>query len=889
MESSKSLPDQPWEVSIWYDHGSYAYIKSPWRALDLKRVPTGPTVLYDERENKAYRYTFEGNLPTPFPDNGKTYKGRKVPFTVRYRIGPNSDWQWVSQNMGFQDGEVILQPPVDNDFLGASPAELKEGWYARKLTSEAPGAKLYSIESSTAVPTPEEGDAKEEYLTLGYIASACRWFALVRIWEPWLAPRHGAGRLHLAEPAILLAFMRTDGQHVLVLAPNGYDDCITTFKSDDSGNIVVCCRNDTGKHRKFKVLSAMAWSLEVANAALMYELRKQVVQSKAYQEANQSLHDAVMTSANDKELVIKNDLRDPSNDDSPTPQWLNSWYDSLAYCTWNSLGQDLNAEKIMNGLQSLADNKINIATLIIDDNWQSLTGEQGKTSQFDRGWTDFEAHKTGFPEGLKAAVDKIRSAHPRIRDIAVWHALLGYWGCVSNDTGHIHKDYKLRKVKINSSVVHGERYVVDPSDIHRMYDDFYTFLSNAGITAVKTDAQFFLDLLASTTDRREMTNAYQSAWTQAHLRHLSGKAISCMSQIPQILCHSLLPTNTPRVLFRTSDDFFPDVPTSHPWHVFANAHTALFAQHLNVLPDWDMFQTSHPYSGFHAAARCVSGGPIYITDTPGEHDINLIHQMTALNTQGNTIILRPSNAGKTLGTYNGYEEGIVLKIGVYDGRAEVGTGIMGVFNTAEHEISFVLPIDKIPGVTPREDNGPQDTPPRKWIVRSHQSRIMTGPIAPSKPPRGDSLLEATLPTRGYDIWSALPIQGPQKLKEKNVEIAVAGLIGKMVGACAILSSRFEPTEDGSRLRVFVQLKALGILGVWVSDASERKVEDLMIMIQGKAIPQGTVKISTNGIHSNEGWEGAKPGLIEIDIQAAWEEMGLDAGYGNEVGVEMFLS
>lgn len=39
-------------------------------------------------------------------------------------------------------------------------------------------------------------------------------------------------------------------------------------------------------------------------------------------------------------------------------------------------------------------------------------------------------------------------------------------------------------------------------------------------------------------------------------------------------------------------------------------------QHLNVIPDWDMFQTVHEYSGFHAAARCVSGGPIYIVCSP---------------------------------------------------------------------------------------------------------------------------------------------------------------------------------------------------------------------------------------------------------------------------------
>lgn len=56
--------------------------------------------------------------------------------------------------------------------------------------------------------------------------------------------------------------------------------------------------------------------------------------------------------------------------------------------------------------------------------------------------------------------------------------------------------------------------------------------------------------------------------------------------------HSLLQDKTPKVMHRNSDDFFPDVTDSNPWHVFVNAHNALFDRHLNVVPDWDMFQTS---------------------------------------------------------------------------------------------------------------------------------------------------------------------------------------------------------------------------------------------------------------------------------------------------------
>jgi hypothetical protein len=209
--------------------------------------------------------------------------------------------------------------------------------------------------------------------------------------------------------------------------------------------------------------------------------------------------------------------------------------------------------------------------------------------------------------------------------------------------------------------------VVAKEDVGRFYDDFYRFLSSCGIDGVKTDAQFMLDTWVGAESRRELINAYLDSWTISSLRHFSIKAISCMSQTPQIIFHSQLPRNRPQILCRNSDDFFPEIPASHPWHVWTNAHNSLLTQHLNILPDWDMFQTVHDYSGFHAAARCVSGGPIYITDVPGQHNMDLINQMTGMTPRGKTVIFRPSVLGKAMNPYSGYDDDALLKVGSYHG------------------------------------------------------------------------------------------------------------------------------------------------------------------------------------------------------------------------------
>ena len=853
----------------------------------MERSSTQPTVLSEGAMHHPFRYTFTGTVPTPFPDRNKSYKGRRVFFTVRYRTDPHSPWQWVNSQFGTPDGEFILQPPVDPLFLGPFPLNLDAGWNIRKLSSECPDAQLYLIESTDAIPRTEGPDAKMESKLLQRARpSFNRFFALVRIWAPWLAPRHGEGHFNITEDAVLCSFLQHDGKHLVLLTLNGVDDILTVFRADEHGRIVVAARNDGTSRGRFRVLAAIAWDFEVANAAVMYEARKVVRRSKAVQETANRLPSHIKAESVDSNTTLVFTNEGSKGDPAPAPQWLESWYDSLAYCTWNSLGQALTQEKIMSGLDSLVANNIHISTLIIDDNWQSLDGHQESTSQFQRGWKDFEATTDCFPSGLKAGIATIRAKYPQIRDIAVWHALLGYWGGVSPD-GNLAKTYKITEVEKQPGVAGGTMFAIDPSDAHRMYDDFYTFLSSCGVTGVKTDAQFMLDLLASTPDRAAFTTTYQSAWTQAHLRHFGGKAISCMSQIPQILFRSFLPTFTPRILLRNSDDFFPDIPASHPWHVFCNAHNALFVQHLNVLPDWDMFQTSHPYSGFHAASRCVSGGPIYITDTPGQHNVKLIQEMTATNVRGESVILRPSNVGKTVAIYDNYNDGAVLKVGTWNGASGSGTGILGIFNVKEAEVASLISILDFPGV---EVQGAEKAEAKSWIIRAHVAGLVTKPITPKLPVTPDMLISTSLPVRGYDVLSAYPVY-KLMFGEEAISVAVLGLLGKMTGACAIISSNIHVTENGKRVRIDVSLKALGVLGIWMSDLigkdGKSVDENMLVMISGKVVPRERVVIKDVDFPDSD--EKSTAGILEIDVEGAWKDMALDAGWSNEVRMQIFVS
>lgn len=829
--------DQP-QVCLWHNHGGH----HDWSELPLKLVPKQQhpdVMLLNRRKDKRLtKLWFEAELP------GLPKHAHVVAFTVKVRVSTGHDWKWVKDSSHLNDGELHY---AGVDFAKHSTYDLKHFFEGISgdigIQSEKPDTDNTHLYSLTCPVSSAKGeDSGYSHHQLGKAKDTSRWFALVRLWSPWLAPRQGQStKFELDKDGVLLSFLRSDGLHVVCLGISGVEDVMATFLHDDRGNVIIKGRNDREGTGGAKVLVAVSDNFEVANAAVMYHARKIVM-------------------ALDAPLAATSEIKTLS-DEKVKPQWLEEWYDGLTYCTWNGLGQALTEKKIYNALDDLKKENINVVNLIIDDNWQSLSSGD---SQFQRAWTDFEANKDGFPNGMKATVTEIRKRHPNVNHIAVWHAILGYWGGVSPD-GLIGKSYKTVEVEKEAGVAAGKFTVVAAEDAKRMYEDFYSFLASTGVDSVKTDAQFFLDLLLHAPDRRALTTEYQDAWTLAHLKHFSSRAISCMSQSPQLLFHSQLPTNKPRLLVRNSDDFFPEVPASHPWHIFCNAHNSLLTQHLNVLPDWDMFQTSHPWASFHGAARCVSGGPIYFTDEPGKHDFKLLNQMTAQTPTGKTVILRPHTVGKSTNPYNSYDERALLKITTYVGMARTGTSILGVFNTTQQPLSEFISLSSFPGTEKGE-----------YIITSFTSGRVSAPASQNKP---NAMVGLELPTQGWEILAAHPLQTFQlKTAERPVSISLLGLVGKMTGPAGVTGYDVY-VESNGRLRAWASLKALGVLGFYISDLETRSVkENFMVVVFGKAVPLHCVKVS----------EGSEK-VLEVDVAAAWKEKGESAGWNNEVSVEVFMN
>lgn len=389
------------------------------------------------RRTKVYRYYFTGRLLRP-ADDGCTE------FTLKFRTSSSDSWQWVNHDSSLKNGLLCFQPTklpgrLEDYLQGTRTSNIK----VHDIESEVPDTRLWRLAT-----TQYERCGKCD---LGIPIRLERWFSLVRIWSPWLAPRHGPPK----EDALLSSFLRWDGLHLVILPISGMGDVLGILKPNSEGHVIWHSKRDgeAGYTRPVTphAIVGAGRTFDAAIATVMHEARKMVSGMRTMSEEPRS----------EMETLIDQRIK---------PEWMDNWYDGLTYCTWNALGQNLNQQKIFDALDTLKANDIGITNLIIDDNWQSL--DKSGDSQFKRGMTDFEANKEGFPKGLKFTVTTIRDDHPNIRHVAVWHALFGYWGGISPN-GSIAKEYKTKVVRKQDGIAGGEMTVVDPDDaVSRIWVSF---------------------------------------------------------------------------------------------------------------------------------------------------------------------------------------------------------------------------------------------------------------------------------------------------------------------------------------------------------------------------------------------------------------------------------
>uniref|UniRef100_A0A7N0TSW6 galactinol--sucrose galactosyltransferase n=1 Tax=Kalanchoe fedtschenkoi TaxID=63787 RepID=A0A7N0TSW6_KALFE len=244
--------------------------------------------------------------------------------------------------------------------------------------------------------------------------------------------------------------------------------------------------------------------------------------------------------------------------------------------------------------------------------------------------------------GLKALTNDLRRNFNGLDDIYVWHALCGAWGGVRPGATHLNTNIVPCEVSEGLGqtmedlavvkIVEGGVGLVHPSQADDFYDSMHSYLASVGITGVKVDVIESLEYLGQRYGGRvELAKAYYKGLTQSLVKNFKGTGlISSMQQ-----CNDFLYLGTKQIsIGRVGDDFWCEDPNGDPmglfWlqgvHMIHCAYNSLWIGQI-IQPDWDMFQTAHICAKYHAGSRAICGGPIYVSDSVGAHDFELLKQL----------------------------------------------------------------------------------------------------------------------------------------------------------------------------------------------------------------------------------------------------------------------
>ncbi|KAJ0515347.1 putative galactinol--sucrose galactosyltransferase [Helianthus annuus] len=335
--------------------------------------------------------------------------------------------------------------------------------------------------------------------------------------------------------------------------------------------------------------------------------------------------------------------------------------DCFGWCTWDAFYQDVTQEGVESGLKSLADGGTPAKFVIIDDGWQSVGSDDKKTEESEESKESQPLMRlTGIKEnekfqsevdpslGIKNIVNIAKNTYG-LKYVYVWHAIVGYWGGVRPEAeGMEEYGSSMKYPKASKGVIANDPVwktdmlavqglgLMDPKKVFKFYDNLHRYLAAAGVDGVKVDVQCILETLGSGLGGRvALTQQYHQALDASIARNFPDNGcIACMSHNTDALYCS-----QQTAVVRASDDFYPRDPVSHTIHIASVAFNSVFLGEF-MQPDWDMFHSLHPAAEYHASARAISGGPIYVSDAPGKHNFDLLKKLVLPDWSGDCVMYR---------------------------------------------------------------------------------------------------------------------------------------------------------------------------------------------------------------------------------------------------------
>ncbi|KAG9011164.1 hypothetical protein FRB94_009090 [Tulasnella sp. JGI-2019a] len=666
----------------------------------------------------------------------------------------------------------------------------------------------------------------------------------------WLFPSTALPLPLDVDTQLLLA--RSTGGRVAAALPLTTDEYMGAFRGSTHGSITVRFQQDALPSLPYTTASIVVAFGHTARGAV-----KDVVQAARYTRFR----------------------RDSS---SPLPSERHIFSNTLTYCTWNSLQPPTPAtsHNALATLKGFSKDNIYPATFLIDDAWQDT--ENSRLLSF--------GSREGFLDGMKSLGDLVTKAKEDygVTQVGVWHAIKGYW-CGLDPKGFI-DNYKLIKVA-KPSINNPFDYIPHPSDVGRFFDDYYREIASHGCSFSKCDdtasLESFLEayevvslepeVLGAAVSVQSIPPAYYAAVIAAAAKHFGsgtatgGRVTFCMAMTPRVLLRKEIgwPSQDvqERYLLRNSNDYFPDKPDSHRYHIFTNLVNAMFTSQLNLVPDFDMFQShpyvrpqgvkgepkqeaalyNHPQAAFHAALRAFGSGPVTLTDVAGKTDPEVVWKLIGRGFKKTSSTAAPERSIALHASQSPFvsddifdakifQDGVGKPLRVFSRRGEDGIegGLIGYWNlrAGGGVVDQYVAVDDVLTLVGAL-HGANAQRSVMYAFKAAKAEVFDL----STTPDDDILIPVRLGSFEFEIITVAPLvlssSAPATGLVSTVEVGALGLIDKYNPLAGLSSFSFNSTSLSWEAR----LRCCGKLGLFVTGiSSDESKHKIAITCEENAIP-----------------------------------------------------
>ncbi|WP_274652263.1 Sip1-related alpha-galactosidase [Paenibacillus humicola] len=275
--------------------------------------------------------------------------------------------------------------------------------------------------------------------------------------------------------------------------------------------------------------------------------------------------------------------------------------DRLGWCSWDAFYHKVDEAGLLAKAEELQQLGLPVGWVMIDDGWSETK---------DGRLMSFEADPVKFPGGLKRAVTALKERFG-IRHVGVWHTIAGYWGGVHEDSGIATKYAEsLYRVPRGNLIPYPEA-----GRGFGFWHAWHGFLRRQGVDFVKVDSQSaVLNYLKERRSIGEAAAAAHEALEASVALHFNDTVINCMGMAAENVWH-----RPKSAVSRNSDDFVPQEKRGFPEHALQNGYNSYYHGAF-YWGDWDMYWSKNHDGVQSAVLRSVSGGPVYVSDAPGNTD-----------------------------------------------------------------------------------------------------------------------------------------------------------------------------------------------------------------------------------------------------------------------------